>query len=161
MKFYFALAALLACATVQADWEHLTRTDQMTSKAAYFAGIKSSNSLSLAFPYGGANYGQLTVRKRPSDGTSVTLEVAKGQILCSSYNGCPINVRFDDGPIIKFSGTEPADNSSDTVFLNNERRFIELASKAKRILVQVNIYQNGAPILEFNTSKPLEWKPGK
>jgi hypothetical protein len=161
MKITCTLAVLLACASAHADWEHATRTDKMTSKTVYFAGITSSNSLSLGFPYSGANYGQLTIRKRTSDGTTVTLKVDKGQIQCSSYSGCPIHVRFDDAPLVKFSGTEPADNSSDAVFFNNEKRFIELASKAKRILVQVNMFKNGSQILEFQTSKPLEWKPGK
>lgn len=161
MKFALALAISLISMAAQADWDQRSSTDKMTGKSNFYASLQSTNSLSLGFPYGGQNFGTLMVRKRATDGTTVMFTVGKGQILCSSYNGCPINVRFDDGPMVKFSGTEPADNSSDTVFINNEKRFIAMASKAKRILVQVNMFQNGAPILEFNTLKPLEWKPGK
>lgn len=156
-----ALAILTClCNVANADWVYGDHKDAMTSKASYYAILDSSNSLNLDFPYRGHNYGHLQVRKHPQYGLDVIFRIDKGQILCSSYNGCPIEVRFDDAPPMRFEGTEPADNSSDTVFIKGATRFIAAAKKAKRILVRVNIYHSGAPVLEFYVSKPLEWTQG-
>lgn len=158
MKFLWAVA-LLCCGYAHADWIYEDSTDKMTGKSSRHAAIASVNSLALGFPYAGQNKGLLLVRQHPKHGLAVIFRVEKGQILCSNYRGCDINVRFDDGQPVRFSGTESADHSSEMVFINNESRFIAAATKAKRILVQVNMYQNGAPVLEFQTAKPLEWKP--
>lgn len=153
--------ALLVARAAQADWQYTERTDPMTSKRTLFAVLESNNSLSLDFPYRGENHGQLTVRQHPKWGLDVIFQVEKGQIMCSSFRGCGITVRFDDSPPVRFDANESADHDSKVIFLSNEGRFISAASKAKRILVQVNMFQNGAPILEFHSSKPLEWKPRK
>lgn len=160
-RLFFARVVTVAAAIVAtgalADWQYHDQTDPMTSKKTSFAMLESNTLLNLDSPYKGVNHGNLMVRRHPKYGQSVIYKIDKGQIMCSSYNGCPVSIRFDDKPAITFSGTEPADNDPTTVFLNNSGRFIEMARKAKRILVQVNIFHNGAPIVEFNTSKPLEW----
>ena len=148
---------MLIASGAYANWGYSEDTDRMTSKNTTAAAIRSSNSLRLDFPYKGENYGQITVRQHPKHGLDVIISIDKGQILCSSYSGCPVEIRFDDKPAIRFSGTGPADNSSDTVFLSNAPRFISEAKKAKRILVSMNIYKSGAPLLEFSTTAPLQW----
>lgn len=160
-KIIILTAVLLACSAVSADWQYTEDTDAMTSKRSIQASLESNNSLNLGFPYGGKNNGYLHVRQHPKYGLDVILNVDKGQILCNNYQGCDIMVRFDDKPPMRFAGTEPADNSSDTVFVQGAKRFIAEASKARRILVQVTMYKNGAPTLEFFSSKPLDWKPKK
>lgn len=152
----FAVLGLLA-PWAYADWQYRNDTDKMTSKAAKFAILESNNSLDLPFPYRGKNYGRLQVRQHPKFGLDVIVMVDKGQIMCSSYSGCPITVRFDDNAPIRFSGTEPADHSSDTVFVQGAQRFITQAQKAKRILVELTMYQAGNQVLEFHSSSPLEW----
>ena len=47
------------------------------------------------------------------------------------YIGCTVLVRFDDGEAIKFSVSSAADNSSETIFLNNYSKFVENVKKAK------------------------------
>jgi len=155
-KVLLAFIVCLSSAT-HADWQYRSDTDQMTSKKSSFATLESNSSLDLRFPYGGTNNSYLTVRQHPKYGLDVILRIDKGQILCSDYGGCPIEVRFDDAQPIKFEGTEAGDHSSTTVFLQNKQKFILLAKKAKKILVRVNLYQNGAPVMEFFSSKPLEW----
>lgn len=153
-----ALATIMATSgAAMADWKYDATTDKMTGKSGRTASLTSENSLALDFPYRGTNHGHLTVRQHPKYGLDVVLQVQKGQILCSSYAGCPVEIKFDDAKPVRFSGTEPADHSSDTVFINNPEKFIAAAQKAKTILVQVNMYQAGAPVLEFKSSTPLEW----
>jgi hypothetical protein len=142
-------------------WKYLEETDQMTSKTTSSSILRSNNSMSLDPPYSGENFATLVVRKHPRYGTDVIFKIDQGQIMCSTISGCPIKIRFDDGAPMNFTGTEPADNDPTVVFVNEEQRFISAASKAKNILVQANIYHNGAPVLEFYSSKQLTWKPAK
>lgn len=151
-------AALCAIAgAARADWQYATQEDKMSSKPARYAVLESNSSLDLPFPYSGKNFGRLQIRQHPKSGLNVLVSVDKGQVLCRSYDGCKVTVRFDDAPPVSFSGTAPADHSSTTVFIENEQRFVAAAKKAKRILVQLTMYQAGNQVLEFHSSKPLEW----
>lgn len=58
---------------------------------------------------------------------------------------------------MKFSTTEPSDGSSNMVFLSNPKKFINLAKKAKRILIEAPFYEEGNQIFTFTIDKPLEW----
>lgn len=153
-----ALCTIGLSAAASAGWQYDESIDKMSGKATNSASITSDNSLDLAFPYGGRNHAYLTVRKHPQYGLDVILQIQKGQILCSSYSGCPIQVKFDDAPPVKFSGTGSADHDSKVVFFKDANRFISQATKAKKILVQANLYQAGAPVLEFSMSEPLKWQ---
>ena len=157
MRRFLAIVSMLIATGANANWGYSENTDRMTSKITSAASITSDNSLRLDFPYKGDNYGRITVRQHPKYGLHVIISIDKGQILCSSYSGCPVEIRFDDKPAMRFSGTGPADNSSDTVFLGSAPRFISEAKKAKRILVSMNIYKSGAPLLEFSTAAPRQW----
>jgi hypothetical protein len=159
MKLLLAAMLVGIGTSASANWSYSEEVDQMTGKAAKYAIVESKNSLELRFPYNGKNKGRLWVRQHPKHGLDVILEIDKGQILCSNHSGCPIEVKFDDAPPIKFSGLEPADHSRTSVFFQNGRRFIAQAQKAKRMLVQVNLYQSGAPVLEFESPEPLKWSP--
>lgn len=156
------LAAVFAVAfssPALADWRYLQGTDAMTGKTIEYGLLESTNTLTLDFPYKGHNPATLQVRKHPKYGLDVIYRIAKGQLMCSSITGCPIEVRFDDRAAMRFTGSEPADHDPSTLFINNAPRFIAEARKAKRILVRVNVYQNGAPVMEFHSSQPLYW-PG-
>lgn len=157
-KFILALPVFFAACAAHADWSYDESTDKMSGKISKSASMISDNSLSLDFPYSGKNYALLTVRQHPQYGLDVILRIQKGQILCSSYGGCPIQVKFDDAPPIRFSGTGSADHDSKIIFFQGANKFINQASKAKKILVQVNLYQAGAPVLEFSTKDPLKWQ---
>lgn len=154
-----AIAALAPEAAAGESWDYSTSIDKMTSQKTVHAVIRSSNSLSLQFPYKGSNFGRLLVRQHPKYGTDVIVDVDKGQILCRSYDGCSVSVRFDSGKPSTFSATPPADHSSDTIFLQNAQRFIASARKAKRILVQLTFFQSGMQVLEFEVDEPLKWPP--
>lgn len=145
-------------ATPTSAWDYKSSTDQMTGKKSAQAIMVSDNELDLDFPYTGSQRGMLIVRRHPQYGLDVIVAIQKGQILCHSYD-CKISVKFDDAAPIRIGGTEPADNSSTSVFLDGPERFITLAKKAKRILVQINLFQNGAKVLEFSSPVPLEWPP--
>lgn len=157
-----AYAVLLTISTyASADWKYQNDLDKMTGKAEKYAIATSSNSLSLAFPYAGANKGRIYVQKHPQNGTNVYLIIDKGQILCSAVTKCTVQIRFDDDQPITFKGGGAADHDSRVVFILDSKRFIARATKAKKILAQINLYQNGNQVLEFSTAEPLVWDAPK
>lgn len=158
-KFNLVLlgALVLAAGSANADWLYHTQEDKMTSKPTKVAMLESTNSLSLGFPYSGKNMGTLYVRQHPKSGLNVIFTVDKGQILCRSYESCSISVRFDANQPVRMSAVGSSDNDSKVIFIENESKFIAAAKKAKKILIQVTMYQAGNQVLEFESTKPLEW----
>ena len=132
----------------------------MTGKTEFSARIQSKNSLNLAFPYAGANYGYLIVRQHPGYGLDVIVQVNKGQILCHAYQNCTVKVRFGDSQPVTFSAAPSADLDATAVFLRNPKSFIEKASKAKGIKVQATMYQAGDVVMEFESKETLAWRTG-
>jgi len=149
---------LMAGSSHAAQWRYQDSVDQMTGKAESYAYVESDNSLDLSSPYAGRNHGRITVRRHPKYGLDVVVSVDKGQILCRAYQGCSVMVRFDNGKPQQFSAVEPADYSSESVFLTNRARFISAAKKSKRILVQIPMFHEGEQVLEFSVPVELVWK---
>lgn len=138
------------------DWKVDERTDPLSDETVKTACATSSNQVFLSPPYG-PRRARLCVRQHPAFGRDVYLSLdGSGQILCRSYDGCTIQIRFDDGAVQAFSANGPSDNSSETVFVVNESRFITSAKAASRIRVQLEFYQNGNQTFDF-PAKGLEW----
>jgi hypothetical protein len=138
------------------DWRVTEKTDPMTDQTVKTACVTSSNEVYLSSPYGPRS-AQLCIRQHPEFGRDVYLSLnGSGQILCRSYDNCTIPIRFDDGAVQRFTGNEPSDNSSETVFVANDGRFITSAKAASRIRVQLEFYQNGNQTFDF-AAKGLEW----
>src|SRR5690606_11330150 len=127
-----------------------------TDKTIKTACATSSNQVYLSSPYGPRG-ARLCIRQHPKFGRDVYLTLdGSGHILCRSYDGCTIQIRFDDGPVQAFSANEPSDNSSETIFVANDGRFITAAKAASRIRAQLEFYQNGNQTFDF-PAKGLEW----
>ena len=138
------------------QWALQTTQDTMTGKPQKIARLVSTNTLSLEFPYQGENKARLMVRQHPSHGTDVMVSVDKGQMICNTTR-CSALIKFDDQKPILFMGSEPSDLSSTAMFITDSRRFIELAKKSTKILIQIDFYKNGLQTLEFEPDAPLEW----
>lgn len=139
-------------------WSYYTYLDKMTSRETKLANLVSSNTLNLEFPYSGKNHGTIILRKSKKDGLNVIVQIEKGQIICQRYDDCKVSIRFDDNKATNWNFSKSADGSSETIFINNASKFLASASKAKRILVSMTLYQAGTQILEFNPSSDLVWK---
>jgi len=138
------------------DWRINEQTDPLTDQTIKTACATSSNQVYLSPPYGPRG-ARLCIRQHPKFGRDAYLTLdGSGQILCRSYDGCTIQIRFDDGPVQAFSANAPSDNSSETIFVANDGRFITAAKAASRIRVQLEFYQNGNQTFDF-PAKGLEW----
>lgn len=114
----------------------------------FLAAVASTNTLSFIFRYQGSQHGTLTIRKAAQWGTNVMVSVEHGQFVCG-IRGFAVNVRFDGGPIQPFGGTEPADHSTTTLFLDDEASFISQLDKAKLVRAEATFYNQGLLVLEF------------
>ncbi len=149
-----AIAA--AVAGISHKWTYRDDRDPMTDQLTRTACVTSSNLAQLDSPYRPVT-ADLCIRQSPRHGSDVFVALnGDGQIICRTYEGCSVQVRFGETPQQSFSATDAADGSSNIVFITNASRFINAAKSADTIRVQVTFYQAGDQVLEF-PSKGLEW----
>ena len=134
-------------------WGYDERTDEMTGKVSRFASLKSSNTVTLCSPYGGEQRADLTVRNHASFGKSILFMIERGQLLCSSWDGCRITVRFDDGEPQTWRASTASDGSSTMLFLRNYDSFVRQLRGASTVRIRVELYQNGSQTFTFNVAE--------
>lgn len=134
------------------QWFYHHNGDPMGKGVIHEARVSSSNAVNFGFPYSGTQHATLSLRTHPRHGKDVIFRIEKGQILCHSYEDCTLLVRFDDEPPTKYSAVGAADNSTETVFIRNYDKFTGKMLKAKRVRIAANIYQEGAPVFEFDVN---------
>jgi outer membrane murein-binding lipoprotein Lpp len=134
------------------QWTYNVVEEQMTGGLRKLASVSSTNTVDFGFPYAGSQNGHLTLRIDPRYGKDVIFRIERGQVLCTSYDGCTVQVRFDDEKPTRFSATAPADHSSETVFIDDYARFLAKMRKAKRVRLSLDIYKNGRPVFDFDVS---------
>jgi hypothetical protein len=134
------------------QWTYSSSEEGMSGKPVRIATVTSSNTIDLDFPYAGSQHATLQLRRHPRWGNDVIFQIEQGQILCHSYGDCPVQLRFDDGKVIRLRGNPPEDNSSEYAFIPAFSTFLKQMPKAKRVRVEVNIYQGGAPVWDFDIS---------
>ena len=145
------------------QWQYTQAEDKMIGGTSYHATVLSTNTVNFGFPYNGLQNATLHLRSSPKSGKNLLFSLEKGQILCNSYDGCSILVRFDNEKATTYSATAAADNSTEIIFIDNYSKFVEKMMKAKRVLISTNIYQQGAPVFEFDISDfdKDQYKPKK
>lgn len=148
-------AVAAAPAEPTSKWQYSEDNDAMRGTTTKYAQVQSENTVDLDFPYGVVN-GQIIVRKRPKDGLNVMFSVDKGQILCHSYGDDHISVKFDDGPVKRYSCTGTSDGSSETSFIENASGFLSGLKKAKRTIIEAEFFQKGNQQFTFETAN-LNW----
>ena len=133
-------------------WSYDSDAEGMSGKSVRTASVTSSNTVSLGFPYAGEQHGRIALRKHPRWGNDVIFSIEQGQILCHSYGDCRVGVRFDDGKIQHVTGNPPEDGSSETVFLPMYGTFLKQLKTAKKLRIEVQIYDNGSNVFEFDVA---------
>lgn len=145
-------AAAPEVAPIGKQWTYSVDEEQMTGGMRKTASVSSTNTVGFGFPYAGSQHGRLALRTDPRYGKDVIFRIERGQILCTSYDGCTVQVRFDDEKPTNFSASAAADHSSETVFIDDYARFLAKMRKAKRVRLSLDVYQNGRPVFDFDVS---------
>jgi hypothetical protein len=130
------------------QWGYSTDQDAM-GRSRSFATVTSDNFLNFGFPYGGTQSGRLTIRKTTARGTEIMVAIEKGQFVCG-IEDCTVYVRFDNGPVMRFSADEPSDHSTTILFLENTSSFMAHLKQSKKVNVEATYYQEGNQSLQFN-----------
>ena len=77
----------------------------------------------------------------------------------AGVRGVTVNARFDK-ETTTFQAEGPEDNSSTTLFLKNEAKFLSLLTKSKLLFLSTPVYQEGEQIMVFNienfNAKPFQ-----
>jgi hypothetical protein len=133
------------------QWSYTSFADDMGRGDTHGATVRSTGTFELDFPYQGQQHAMLVVRRHPRHGLDVMLRIEQGQILCG-IDDCDLMVRFDEGDARHYSASEPADNSSEVVFINDAAGFLKRMKGAKRVRIEMGFFQNGSRTLDFDVS---------
>jgi hypothetical protein len=136
-------------------WEYSDDKDTMRGTTSRYARLNSENELKFGFPYDGG-VARLTIRKRPEDGLNVLLTI-KGQFICSSISETTVAIKFDNGRIQHFRCAETTDGSSGTLFIQNEKKFVQQLKKAKQLTIEAEFFREGEKQMLFDVAG-LIWK---
>lgn len=151
-KVLFVLVAAAGASVATAStWVEQSYQDDVSGKQAHEVRTPSINSFRLDWPHRMEQRAALVARKHPRWGTDVLVTVQKGQLHCE-YRNCYISVRFDDGPVQKFAVTEPADNSSETWFIDSKSKFLAALRKSKKTYIELQFFRQGNRTVEFATA---------
>lgn len=134
------------------QWTYSHDADEMTGKVSHLAALESENTVDFDFPYHGTQHARLWIRRHPRHGNDVIFAIERGQLLCPSYEGCTILVRFDNGEPASFSANPPADHSTESVFITNYDRFVTKMRVAKQVRISPQVYQQGSVVFTFDVS---------
>jgi hypothetical protein len=132
-------------------WSYRVHEDKVRGGKSYHAIAMSSNSFDLGWPYGDASL-KLTVRKGPAFGTDLMFALTSGQLVCRPYDGCYATLRFDDSRAQRVRLSTASDYSRDVVFARDAARLIAQIKKARRLIVELEVYQHGRPQFEFDVT---------
>lgn len=144
------LAASAPAAATEPAWFTYTSTDAMHGKQVV-ASARTREAFELRFPYDGIQQtAELELRKRGRSG-DVILSIQRGQLVCG-VSSCPVLVRWDNAPALTLRGSPPRDGSTETIFIPGFRQFVKRLGEAKTVRIEVDVYQQGAHVFEFETS---------
>lgn len=136
-------------------WSYDEYADEMGRGTTNTASVFSNNEIDFGFPYGRQRM-MLMLRKHPTFGKNVILQIRSGQFLCRR-DSCSVTVKFDDGKLQKFSADEAADYSSNTIFISNYSRFLGALKKSRKLLIEADFYRYSGQVFVFDING-LNWK---
>lgn len=158
---FFCFFFFLATSSASLAWQLEVEKDAMTGKEEKSATVRSPEIHDIGFPYGRVG-ARLIVRKHPRFGRDVIFYATGGQIPCRSYDPCSVLVKFDDEKPMRFDGANPSDGSSNVVFVRGYDKFVTKASRAKRVMIEVEFWKGGSRHYSFDVSGiPEELLPAK
>lgn len=137
-------------------WIYTDRRDEMTDKVRHMAAVRSLETVKFKFPYQNPQHPVLIIARDGLDSgtTRVAVKLDAGQFICNngygdSRDGCLIVVRFDDDPAERFPASTPPTHIRTMLTINNAEDFVVRAQKARKILIQTQVYQEGTQVFKF------------
>lgn len=139
-------------------WHYENKKDEMSSGITHTATVMSANKINLEFPYHGGTVAWFELSNHPRFGRQIIFTINKGQLLCSSFDGCGVLLRFDDSTPIKYFAQAAADGSNTDLFIRDfDEHMIEKLKASKQLIIEAMFYRSGNHQFKFNISG-LEWQ---
>ena len=94
-----------------------------------------------------------SAKAKTHDGAKIFFKIEQGQILSIdgySYDNKYFLVRFDDGVVKRWNYVGSTDQSSDIIFISNEKNFLKFLTNANETYITINLYQDGQHTFVFN-----------
>ncbi|WP_060872565.1 hypothetical protein [Myroides odoratus] len=136
-------------------WEYSEETDKMEGTTNYYAGLKSTNKVNLKFPYKGGSTLSIFVRNL-GKGNEVYLFLDKGQIMPSLIGEKTVKFKFDDEATVNYKYTTATGSANNYVFLDKEKEILNKLLKAKKVMVEIDIFDAGLNVFEYD-AQGLVW----
>ncbi len=140
---------------VPSSWIYNESVDEMSGKTTKVACVLSDEPVEFDFPYG-TQTARLCLRDHPKYGKDVFIAFDKAQFLCG-MDGCRVRVKFGAKAPVNFDGVDPADHSSDTLFITPFGQFLKGVRSAETTLIEAQFFQQGERQIRFSTAG-LIWK---
>jgi hypothetical protein len=132
-------------------WTYAEDVDPMSDRKTLLACVNSTDEVALNPPYDAVT-ARLCIRNSPKFGVDVYYVLnGDGQILCDSYDGCSVKVRYGDAPAGRNGANTAADHSSNIIFLTGPRAVATRVAKAKVTRVELTFYEAGVQSVTFPT----------
>lgn len=161
--FKFALlgTALISSQAMSARWVLTYAKDEMRGTTEKILQTNSKRPVDLQPPYQGGSWLAMVLRsprvelKEGENPDNIQLDkailiITKGQFNCPSYDGCHINVKFDDEKIQKYKTLKPNNGSTDVIYLENPKEFLQDIAKHKKLIIEADFFQSGARQFTFD-----------
>ena len=130
-------------------WKYSDEEDKMTSQKTFFATLVANEQLNLKMPYDGGVTVSLMIRSK-NKSNDVILNLSKGQFM-TGINGQDIRVRFDSAKVETIHCSGANDGSTENLFIMPANKFLAKLKKAKKVLIEAELFDNGSQQMEFNT----------
>lgn len=124
-----------------------------------FASVISDNTLSLSFPYEGAQ-AKLTLQTSNPKDLVVFVSISTGQFHCIGY--ATIRIKFDNGPIEELRCIVPRESDHRTMYFEDDWSFYAKLRKAKTLILPRRaaaddlLRRRTAVVLRVNGSRETE-----
>lgn len=93
---------------------------------------------------------QLVLRDHPSWGRSAYLLLAQSRFDCGKP--CAMQISFDDAPAQRFAGKQADSGHGPALFIEDEKRFIQAMSQAKKLRIRLPKGSGTIPTLVFEVA---------
>lgn len=135
----------------ETKWELSNSSSKMSNDSIISATIESDNEVEFDFPYEGKQRAKLSLWTTTNSNTDyLTFSIERGQIVCGFGKGCSVDIKVDDEDAVSVKGTPPSDGTSTYITVDLDAGLAAKLKRAKKILAQPTIFQNGYPVFEFD-----------
>ncbi len=127
----------------------------MRDERVRFAEVRSSTRLTLGFPYQGGTQLRIVLRQREQREPEVLILVDRGQLAC--LRDCTFSARFGTEEVMQWDAQAAESSPGDVIFVNRTEVFIEELLRARKVILEIDLYGYGLAQFTFNITG-LKWR---